>query len=152
MPSSVRVQLGADLGERTVEAADSSTRRMMTRAARATLRHAGVRNAEISITLLDDAGIADMNHEFLAHDGPTDVIAFALYESDEDPVGDIYIGLEQAVRQARVNDVDIGEELVRLAVHGTLHVLGFEHPQGKERLTSEMWQVQETIVAQVLAS
>jgi probable rRNA maturation factor len=66
-------------------------------------------------------------------------------------VGDIYIGFDEALRQARVNDVAINEELARLAVHGTLHVLGHEHPEGTDRLESAMWQVQEAIVAQVLA-
>ena len=43
------------------------------------------------------------------------------------------------------------EELARLTVHGTLHVLGHDHPDGQDRLESEMWQIQESIVAQVLA-
>jgi len=152
MPPSVRVQLGAALGERAASGADASTRRLMARAARAALRHAGTRTAELSITLLDDAGISAMNREFLAHDGPTDVISFALFGEGEDPVGDIYVGFDQAVRQAHENGVPISEELARLAVHGTLHVLGHEHPEGKGRLESEMWQAQEAIVAQVLAS
>lgn len=152
MARSVRVQLGAALGERAATGADAATRRLMARAARAALRHAGARTAELSITLLDDAAIADMNREFLAHDGPTDVISFALFEAGEDPVGDIYIGFDQAVRQAQENGVPLSEELARLAVHGTLHVLGHEHPAGKRRLESEMWQVQEQIIAQVLAS
>lgn len=151
MPSSVHVQLGAALGERAPAVADAATRRLMARAARAALRHAGARNAELSITLLDDTEISGMNREFLAHDGPADVIAFALYDEGEDPVGDIYIGFDEALRQARVNDVAINEELARLAVHGTLHVLGHEHPEGTDRLESAMWQVQEAIVAQVLA-
>ena len=123
----------------------------MARAARAALSAEAVRTAEISITLLDDAEIASMNREFLSHDGPTDVISFPLYEEGEDPVGDIYVGYEQAVRQAQANDVEPREELARLAVHGVLHVLGHDHPAGARRLRSRMWQVQESIIAQVLA-
>ena len=123
----------------------------MVRAARAVLRHEKVATAELSVTLLDDTEIARMNGEFLGHDGVTDVISFALYEEGEDPVGDIYIGLDQALRQAAANDVDPVEELARLTVHGTLHVLGHDHPDGQDRLESEMWQIQESIVARVLA-
>lgn len=156
----VRVQLGAALAERAAGAPRSGTdgvpsaavRRLMQRAARAALRRAGVRSGELSITLLDDAEICAMNHDFLSHDDVTDVISFALYAEGEDPVGDIYIGYDQAQRQAQANDVAGAEELTRLAVHGTLHVLGHEHPDGAGRLRSEMWQLQESIVAQVLAS
>lgn len=123
----------------------------MARAARAVLRHEKVASAELSVTLLDDAEIAQMNKEFLAHEGVTDVISFALFEEGEDPVGDIYIGLDQALRQAEANDVEPIEELARLTVHGALHVLGHDHPDGQDRLESEMWQIQESIVAQVLA-
>lgn len=151
MASSVRVQLGAALTERTAAAADYAGRRLMARAARAALRREKVGTAEISITLLDDPGIAAMNREFLSHEGPTDVISFALYEQGEDPVGDIYIGLDQALRQAAANGVEPVEELARLTVHGTLHVLGHHHPDGSERLNCAMWQIQEEIVAQVFA-
>jgi probable rRNA maturation factor len=152
MPASVRVQSGDGLGSRRSGRPKAEVRTLMARAARAALRHEGVRNGEVSITLLDDAEIAEMNRDFLSHDGPTDVISFALYEPGEDPVGDVYVGWDQAVRQAEANGVTPEEELVRLAVHGTLHVLGYDHPDGAERLASEMWQLQEVIVAEVLAS
>lgn len=151
MPASVRVQLGAALGERSGAPLDAAARRLIARAARAALRHERARSAEISITLLDDAEIAAMNAEFLSHGGPTDVISFPLYEDGEDPVGDIYIGYDQAVRQAAAHDVAASEELARLAVHGVLHVLGYDHPDGGDRLDSDMWRVQEAIVARVIA-
>ena len=150
MAATVSVQLGAAVAV-SAGAPDAAVRRLMARAARAALRRAGIRTAEISITLLDDAEIAALNEEHLAHSGPTDVISFALYEDGEEPVGDIYIGLDEALRQAAANGVDSQEELARLAVHGTLHVLGHEHPDGAARLRSDMWRIQEEIVAQVLS-
>lgn len=151
MPAAVRVQLGAALGVKAAAAPDAAARRLIARAARATLRHADIGEAELSITLLDDTEIAAMNREFLSHDAVTDVISFALYDEGEDPVGDIYIGFQQAERQAAANDIDMTEELARLAVHGTLHVLGYDHPDGgAERTRSEMWQLQESILAGVL--
>ncbi len=106
-----------------------------------------IQEAELSLTLLDDVAIGQMNDRFLGHPGPTDVISFALYEAGELPVGDIYVGFQQAGRQAAENGVPLEEELARLAVHGTLHVLGEDHPQGDERLESAMWALQERIVA-----
>jgi len=62
-------------------------------------------------------------------------------------VGDVYI----APDVARANAVRFGrgvrEELARLVVHGTLHVLGHEHPDGTDRTTSPMWQRQERLMA-----
>lgn len=151
MAATVSVQLGAAVAVRPAGAPDAAVRRLMVRAARAVLRRSGIKTAEISITLLDDSEIGALNEEHLEHTGPTDVISFALYEEGEVPVGDIYIGLDEALRQAAANGVDSREELARLAVHGTLHVLGHQHPDGAARLRSEMWLIQEEIVAELLS-
>jgi probable rRNA maturation factor len=123
------------------------------RAAQVACTIVGVTHAQISITWLADAEIAQMNREYLGHDGPTDVISFHLYDvaAGEVPIGDIYIGYEQAARQAASFGSTLDDELVRLAVHGTLHVLGFDHPDGDARMNSEMWGLQEAIVEEVLA-
>ena len=65
-------------------------------------------------------------------------------------MGDVYLGVEQAARQAAEEGVPLAEELVRLAVHGTLHVLGHDHPEGEERLHSPMFVLQEEIVSALL--
>jgi rRNA maturation RNase YbeY len=113
-----------------------------------TLIDAGVADAEISLTLLDDHGIRDLNLRYLGKDRPTDVIAFAL---GREPVliGDIYLGAEQAARQASELGVPLAEELVRLAVHGTLHVLGHDHPEGEDREASPMFRLQEDLVRRI---
>jgi probable rRNA maturation factor len=152
MAIAVNVQLGAGLASQRGSVSDrAAMRALLARAARAALAHQRIAAAELSITLLTDDEIAAMNREFLSHDEPTDVIAFALYGDGEDPVGDLYIGYEQARRQAAANAVDLAEELARLAVHGTLHVLGYDHPDGGARVRSKMWRVQEDIVAGVFA-
>lgn len=115
------------------------------------LRAEGVEEAEISVALLDDTAIATMNQEYLEHEGPTDVITFAMHEGDEPPLGDIYVGVEQAVRQAAEFGATPAEEVLRLAVHGTLHVLGYEHPEGAERAGSEMFVRQEELLRSFLA-
>jgi probable rRNA maturation factor len=60
------------------------------------------------------------------------------------------VGFEQATRQAGELGVPIDEELVRLAIHGTLHVLGHDHPEDDERERSSMFVLQERLVRDVL--
>jgi probable rRNA maturation factor len=119
---------------------------------REVLRREGVDEGEISLALLDDARMEALNVEYLGRSGPTDVIAFALHAPGEAPLGDVYVGYEQARRQAERLNVLLDEELLRLAVHGTLHVLGHTHPDGEERESSPMYQLQEALLAQILAS
>jgi probable rRNA maturation factor len=125
---------------------------LVRRGAAAALRDAEPDVGSLSIALLDDAGIARLNREYLEHDGPTDVLAFPLWAPGEPLVGDVYIGAARAVAQAAALAVPLEEELVRLAVHGTLHVLGWDHPAGAQRVRSAMWRTQERLVAEVLAS
>lgn len=120
------------------------------RAVRAVLRAEGAGAAELSVTFLTDAGIARLNEEYLDHEGPTDVISFPLPDPAGRVVGDIYIGREQAARQAAEVGAGLRDELLRLAVHGTLHVLGYEHPEGEGREESSMYRRQEELLAALL--
>lgn len=106
---------------------------------------------ELSVALLDDPDIRRLNHEHLGHDRVTDVIAFPLWDEGEPVVGDVYVGFEQARRQAAAEGVPLEEELVRLVVHGTLHVLGWDHPEeAAGREASPMYRLQERIVRAVV--
>jgi len=107
------------------------------------------REAELSVTLVDDAEIKRLNREYRGRDRPTDVIAFSL-GSPEEPLGDVYVGADQARRQAEALGVPLSEELVRLAIHGTLHVLGHDHPDGDDRFGSPMYLLQEQLLGEVL--
>src|SRR5262245_38621267 len=113
----------------------------------AALVHESVEDASISVTLLNDKRIRSMNRKYLEHDRVTDVISFPLYERGEPVVGDIYIGYEQAMEQAADADIDLQQEIARLAIHGTLHVLGYDHPEDGDRTQSQMWQLQERILS-----
>ena len=114
------------------------------------LRHQEIDDAEISLTLLGDDEIRELNRIYLSRDRTTDVIAFSLGD-DEAVLGDVYLGVDEAVRQALSADVPLEEELVRLAVHGTLHVLGHDHPEGEGREESPMYRLQERLVDEVLS-
>jgi probable rRNA maturation factor len=114
------------------------------------LSDAGVSEGEVSLALLDDHAICELNRTYLDRDRPTDVIAFALHEVGQPVLGDIYVGYEQAVRQAEEMAIPLIEELARLAIHGALHVLGHEHPETDSRFDSEMFRVQERLLKELL--
>jgi len=121
-------------------------------AAVATLKRERVRDAMISITFVGRAAMSELNRRYLGHNGATDVISFGLGRIGKvgAVLGDIYICPEVARDNARRQGVPAGEELLRLVVHGTLHVLGHEHPEGADRGDSAMWRKQERILARVV--
>lgn len=119
-------------------------------AVRHVLAAEAVPSAEVSIALLSDAQIAALNEGYLSHEGATDVISFALHGKGERPLGDVYVGAEQAARQAGEVGVPVEEELLRLVIHGTLHVLGYDHPAGAEREDSSMYRRQEELLTSFL--
>ena len=119
-------------------------------AVRDVLRAEGVTAAMISVTLVSESAMARLNRRHLAHRGPTDVISFSFSPSPEaGVVGDIYICPDVARRNARTAGCGVREELLRLAVHGTLHVLGWNHPEDDGREQSPMWRRQERLLAGV---
>lgn len=120
-------------------------------AARRTLAAEGIEEGEVSVTFLGDDAIRELNRSYLGKDAPTDVISFSLGEKDR-PLGDVYIGLRRAMEQSEEHGVSLDEELARLTIHGTLHVLGHDHPQGPERLQSPMFVLQERLLREVMSS
>jgi probable rRNA maturation factor len=121
-------------------------------AAVAALESERIRNAMLSITFVGRATMSEMNRRYLRHQGSTDVISFGLGRIGNSGavIGDIYICPDVARANAKRQGIRIGEELLRLVVHGTLHVLGHEHPVGESRTISPMWRRQEKILARVL--
>jgi probable rRNA maturation factor len=101
------------------------------------------RVADISITFLGVAAMQRLNHEHKRHDRPTDVIAFALPQPDGALTGDLYLCRGVAAREAHDRGIPVRQELLRLVIHGTLHVLGHDHPVDGRRETSAMWRLQE---------
>lgn len=124
-------------------------RRRVAEIARAVLRTERARPTRLSITFVSTRRIARINARHLGHQGPTDVISFALAPAATSAgrVGDIYIAPAIARRNARGHGTPVREEIVRLVVHGVLHVLGYDHPEGPGRTTSRMWRRQEALVA-----
>ncbi len=87
--------------------------------------------ASVNVIYLNNEDIHEMNRKYLEHDYPTDVITFTL---DEDELeGEIYIGVETAKENADRFEVDLSEELLRLAAHGTLHLMKQDDSTDEER-------------------
>lgn len=116
----------------------------------------------LGLTLTDDATIAELNADWRRKPGPTDVLAFAALEEapppppvpDDDDVnpeplelGDIVISLETAARQAEEAGLSLEQELLFLASHGLLHLLGWDHPD--EATLAAMLERQERLLAGV---
>lgn len=119
-----------------------------------TLRHENVKPpAGVTILLTHDDHLQQFNRDYRGIDAPTDVLSFAAdkllpeIEDEENYLGDIAISIPYAQRQAKKEGHSLKAELQLLVVHGTLHLLGYDHetPQDKQR----MWWVQNSILAQL---
>jgi rRNA maturation RNase YbeY len=91
-----------------------------------------IKNAGINIVYVSDEKILDINKKFLKHNYVTDVITFDLDE-EKKLIGEIYISADTAERQAKDYKVSLKNELKRLAVHGALHLAGYDDSTDKER-------------------
>jgi probable rRNA maturation factor len=119
----------------------------------AVLRAEHVRDATVSMAFVTDRRIAALNWQHLRHRGPTDVISFgfAPVQAGGELTGDVYIAPGVARRNAQWEGRGVREELLRLVVHGVLHVLGYEHPEDDSRYVSDMWRRQERLLRAAMA-
>jgi probable rRNA maturation factor len=111
--------------------------------AQQTLQAEGIERAELSVSFVEEAEIAELHARFTDESGPTDVLSFPLDAGDADEdgmrlLGDVVIAPSVA---ARNNPGDPEAELRLLLVHGILHLLGYDHEEDAER--TEMWGRQE---------
>ena len=107
------------------------------------------REGLISVTFLGRDSMRRLNAAHKGHDVPTDVLTFALDGPPGQVVGDVYICPWVARREARARGIPLRQELIRLIVHGTLHAVGREHPEGPGRMRSPMWRRQERYVEEL---
>jgi probable rRNA maturation factor len=104
------------------------------------------RQGLVSVTFLGRDSMQRLNAAHKGHGRPTDVLTFALGGATGPVIGDVYICPWVARREARARGIPLRKELIRLVVHGTLHALGREHPEGPDRTRSAMWRRQERYV------
>lgn len=97
-------------------------------------------DGEINIIFVDDAYLLKINEEFLNHFDYTDTITFPYHDKDSQVIiGDIYISYERIRENAHEYKCSVQEELLRVIIHGILHLLGYEDKQGD----SKMLEIQE---------
>jgi probable rRNA maturation factor len=96
------------------------------------LKALGHPEGELSIVLVDDPQIAELNQEFLSRTGATNVIAFPMQEGrfanlNPSLLGDVVISVDAASREAGAAGLGLEERLTQLLVHGLLHLCGYDH-------------------------
>lgn len=127
-------------------------------AVESTLLRENVTSAGVSLMIAGDELLHQLNLEYRGIDGPTDVLSFSAREDAEDAatqfvaapdaadfLGDIVISLPYAARQAGAAGHSTARELHLLAIHGTLHLLGYDHATAEEEAV--MWARQDEILA-----
>ncbi len=107
----------------------------MRKIAQKILSVSGFPDAELSILIVDNAGIQVINRDYLQRDRPTNVISFAMQEGEGGGVqpqvlGDVVISAERAASDAAAAGIPFEHELWFLLVHGVLHLLGYDHERG----------------------
>ena len=137
---------------------------LLTRALRAAAQHEEIEAGEVVVTLVDDARIQELNRTYRDKDTSTDVLSFPMQDEDDpeiyfdteeeaaelnrvDMLGDIIISVPTAQRQAEEYGHSLEREIAFLAVHGFLHLIGYDHMSEEEE--KEMFGRQETILAEM---
>lgn len=114
------------------------------------LKYLKLEDVDFNIILVDEKKIHEMNREYRGIDNSTDVISFALEDLTDIQyegyrlLGDIYICREKVLEQANNYDHSIKRELSFLAVHGLLHLLGYDHMEAEDEKV--MFALQEKIL------
>lgn len=120
--------------------------------ARKILSVSGCPDAELSVVILSDEEIREVNRDYLHKDRPTNVISFAMQEGEGaglNPLllGDVLISADTAARDAAEADVSFESELYFLLIHGILHLLGYDHERGTEEQAKLMEAKEREIFA-----
>lgn len=94
---------------------------------------------ELSVAVVTNERIHDLNRRYLEHDYVTDVLAFPLSEGDEEIEGEVVVSAERAIEEAAIRGVDPHAELMLYVVHGILHLLGHDDhdPVAARRMHAE---------------
>jgi probable rRNA maturation factor len=115
------------------------------------------RQGEVTVVITTDEAVAELNEQYREAEGPTDVLSFPAQDSSPGFVsapemagylGDIIIALPFTERQAAALNRPLAAELRLLAVHGVLHLLGYDHAEPDEE--AQMWARQDAILARFL--
>lgn len=93
----------------------------------------GISSGEISLAVVDDEAIHELNRRWLEHDEPTDVLSFVLEEADGYREGEIIVSADTALVRSGEFGWSAHEELLLYVIHGTLHLAGYDDKSPDER-------------------
>lgn len=105
------------------------------------VKHYKLRNPALTLVLANNKAVRDLNRQYLNKDAPTDVLSFPIHEKVPDGgfyFGDIIISVPLARRQGTLKNHSLDREIEILAIHGFLHLLGYEHGKGMEEEEGKM--------------
>lgn len=114
------------------------------------------RDAELSILIVDDNKIAELNQKYLNRPGPTNVIAFPMTDGnsiESSILGDVVISVETAEREGNESGAGMKKRFDELLIHGILHLAGYDHERNRyqdykmRKKTAELLRTIETAVA-----
>jgi len=136
---------------------DQVPQALLVQAVAATLAHQEAGSLEVTLVIGGDSLLQQLNREYRDVDAPTDVLSFGARDGTDagSPfvtapeaqayLGDVIISFPTAARQAAAAGQPVARELCLLAVHGVLHLLGYDHATPEER--AAMWAIQGTVLA-----
>jgi len=131
--------------------ANKINRNLIRYAVSSTLKKLNKSDVDVTIRLSNNKEIRKLNHFYRGIDEATDVLSFNQDVLDPDTgqfyLGDIIISLDRVLDQASDHGHSPDEECAYLAIHGTLHLLGYDHAEPEERTI--MWTLQETLFEMV---
>jgi probable rRNA maturation factor len=110
----------------------------------------GRQDVELSVLLIDDARIRELNREYLDRDRPTNVISFPQQEGDGpggNHLGDVVISVERAAGEAREAGMGTRERLKQLLVHGICHLCGYDHEGVPDERVREMEEAEQRVLS-----
>lgn len=108
--------------------------------------------ASVSVHIIGDKKMTELNFQHRGKKKPTDVLSFATNEGEDnlfsDDWGDVFICLPQVKRQAKEYNIPWKEEFYRMMIHGILHLFGYDHMQEKD--AKKMFKLQEKFLGEIL--
>ena len=129
---------------------DARLQAILRRVIGAAAARTGTPDSELSVVLTDDATVRKLNRQWRGHDKPTNVLSFPTHNARPPGaalrlLGDVVIAYETTAREARAQRLPLDHHLAHLAVHGYLHLLGYNHESDKEA------EVMERLEREILA-
>lgn len=119
---------------------EADLRPLIRRACRAALRAAG-QTGGITVLLTDDCGIHRLNRDFRGKDKPTNVLSFPAPANPEGHLGDLAMARGVVLAEARAAGKPLADHVTHLAVHGSLHLAGYDHEDDAEAAEMEALEV-----------